>query len=138
MGLFFIGLATFGDSTCSCGTFNKASVGRARGVRAFGAAADGQGLSVCELDLDIFLLDTWEFAVEFIGVVNLLDIELGVECLHDAAPMVMEIAAAAVLIEVVEKAEERGEASVIVDEGSWEERHVACWFEDSLSYLSDW
>lgn len=135
MGLFSIGLAAFGDSTCSCGTFDKAGVGSARGIGAFRAAADCQGLSVGELDLDIFLLDTREFAVEFIGIFNLLDIELGVECLQGAAPVVMGIAVAAVLIEVVEKAEERSEASVVVDEGSWEERHVACWFENSLSCL---
>ena len=68
--------------------------------------------------------------MKFVGVGNLLDIELGVEGLQVRAVMTtLRNVATRVLIEVIEKSEEGGEGSVGIVWNKWtrEERHVACW-----------
>lgn len=121
------------DRTLSWGTLDEASRGSAGGVAALGVALDGQGMSISKLDLDILLLDSGEFAVEFVGVFEFLDIKLGGEGLQGGAGVTVTLAG--VLIEVVQHTEERLEGSVgrvSSKEGSWEERHLAlwcCWFE---------
>ena len=129
--------------------FEKAGGRRAGSESTLCAAADVEGLGVCELDIDVVLVDTGELAVEFVGVAQLLDVKLGVEALHDAAAgMVMVIVVATfagggafvVGVEVVEEAEERVEGGGVVgDEGFWEERHLAYWgVEESSLSLIEW
>jgi hypothetical protein len=87
-------------------------------------------LGIGELDLNILLLNAWKFSMKFVGVGNLLDIELGAEGLQVRAVMTtLRNVATRVLIEVIEKSEEGGEGSVGIVWNKWtrEERHVACW-----------
>jgi len=41
----------------------------------FGLAGDGQGVVVSPFDVDIRLLNSWEFAMEFVGLLGLLDVK---------------------------------------------------------------
>lgn len=42
----------------------------------FGSAAYGQGVGIRPFDVDVLLLQAWKFAVEFVAVFVLLDVEL--------------------------------------------------------------
>lgn len=113
------------DGSWSSLAFDETGWWGARCVAALAATLDGQGVGVGELDLNILLLNAWEFAMKFVAVLGLLDIKLRSEGLELSAGT---FTLAAVLIEVVEKAEERSEGGVgIGNEGSWEERHFASW-----------
>jgi len=92
------------DGTFGRSVLDEAGRGSAGGVGALGAAFDGQGVGISEFDLDILLLDPREFAVELVGVLDFLDVELGGEGLQGGAGVA--VALTAVLIEVVEHAEE--------------------------------
>jgi len=75
-------------------------------------AANGQGLGVGKLYVDILLLDAWKFAVELVAIGQLLDVELGGEGLQalSAVAVGADVAAAAViLVEVIEETEKRVE-----------------------------
>jgi len=119
-------LTSLGDGTRGGWTFDEAS-GRGTGlIRALGATLDGDGVVIAELDLDVLLLDTGEFAVQLIVVLDLLDVELGVEGLHLAAVTTATSVALRVLVEVLEKLEEWVEGGVGGGE-TWEvvERHLS-------------
>lgn len=112
-------------------TFDEAGGWGALGVGALGVAFDCQSLGVGEFNLDVLLLDAGEFAVEFVGVSDLLDVELGAKDLEVTmrlASAVVVVAAPGVLVEVVEQTEERSErgGGIGSDERSWEEGHCAC------------
>jgi hypothetical protein len=128
-----VAVATF-DGTLRGTAFDEASWWSAGRVVALGAALDGQGMGVRELDLNVLLLDSREFAVEFVGILEFLHVELGSEGLHGGVNRAGIVTLAAVLVEVVEHTEEwlEGIRRVGGEEGSWEERHFAfwcCWFE---------
>jgi len=89
-----------------------------RCVGALGAAVDTEGLRIAKLDLDILALYTRQLAMETVAVLMLLDIELWLPGLQLASNI--EIA---VVVEVVEETEERGECRVGVEKWSWNERH---------------
>lgn len=139
-----VAVATF-DGTLRGTAFDEASWWSAGRVVALGAALDGQGMGVRELDLNVLLLDSREFAVEFVGILEFLHVELGSEGLHGGVNRAGIVTLAAVLVEVVEHTEEwlEGIRRVGGEEGSWEERHFAfwccccwfegCWFEESSS-----
>jgi hypothetical protein len=103
-------------------------------------------LRVGKLDLDVLLFNAGKLAVKFIGFREFLDIEAGLEGPHVAAATVVLVTITAgvtrVGVEVIEETEERGEGGGVgVDEGSWEERHLACcdlWREKSSLGCSDW
>jgi len=125
-----IGLPALSDCTSRNGTLDEASRRGTGGIRTLGTALDGQCLGISELDLNILLLNAWKFSMKFVGVSNLLNIELGAEGLQMRAVMtILSNVATSVLIEVIEKSEEGGEGSVGVVRHKWtrEERHVACW-----------
>lgn len=132
------------DRAGRLGAFDEASWRCSGSVSAFGAATDDQGLGVGEFDFDILLLDAWKFAVKFVSLRKLLDIKLGREALHDvaAAAMMTTLVSGGVSIsvKVVEETEERVEGRVAGNEGSWEERHLACWYfcEKSSCELLSW
>lgn len=108
-----IGLTALSDGTNGSGTLDEASRRGTGGIRTLGTALDGQCLGIGELDLNILLLNTWKFSMKFVGVGNLLDIELGVEGLQVRAVMTtLRNVATRVLIEVIEKSEEGREGSV--------------------------
>jgi hypothetical protein len=67
------------DGTLGRSALDEAGRWSTRGVAALGAAFDGQGVGVGEFDLDILLLNSGEFAVEFVGILEFLDVELGGE-----------------------------------------------------------
>jgi hypothetical protein len=92
------------DGTLSRSTFNEASGRRTGCVASLGTALDGQCVGVGELDFDILLLDTRKFAVECVGVLVFLDIELWGESLQRGGSVTLT--AVLVLFEVVQKAEE--------------------------------
>lgn len=101
-------------------------------VSALSTATDDQSLRVCELDVDVFLIDTWKLALQLVCLANLLDVELGSEALHNVAATVVMVligcgGASIVGVKVVEETEEWVEGGRVVgDEGSWEESHRAC------------
>ena len=69
-------------------------------------------MGVGELDADVFLVDAWQFAVEFVGVFNLLDVEARLEGADAGGASAAAVAAGglrAVDVVVVEEAEERTE-----------------------------
>ena len=86
------------------------------------------GLGVYKLDLNVLLLDAWELAVEFIVIRELSNVESGREHLRTRL-VVMSTAAdiTAMLVEVVEKTEQRAEGCrrVVANEGSRKQRHLA-------------
>jgi len=131
----FVGLVAIRilDGTLGRSILDETSWGCSGGVAALGAAFDGQGVGIGKLDLDILLLDSWEFAVQFVSVLAFLDVELGSECLQGGANV--SVTLTAVFIEVVEHAEEwleGGVGRVGSDERACEERHLAfgcCGFE---------
>lgn len=140
----FAGLSTIGDSARFGCIFNETSWWSSGSVGALSAATDVEGLLVDKFNLNILLLDAREFAVKFINLTGLLDVELRSETLHNIAAAVLRVAVAtaAVLVEVVEKTEEGVEGgSLVRDVVSWEERHFACgclWFENLFESSFDW
>jgi len=121
------------DGTLGRSVLDEAGRGCSGGVATFGAAFDGQGVGIGKFDLDILLLDSREFAMQFVSVLAFLDVELGGECLQGGADVAVTLAA--VLIEVVEHAKEwleGGVRGVGGDEWTCKERHLAfgcCGFE---------
>jgi len=93
------------DGTLGRSILDEASWWSAGGVAPLGAAFDGQSVGISELNLDVFLLNAREFAVEFVGILDFLDIELGCEGLQ--LTETGAFALAAVLIELVQHTEER-------------------------------
>lgn len=95
-------------------------------IAAIDAALDGEGMRVGELDLDILLIDARKLAVEFVRILNLLDVEFGVEGLEVGVGGT--VYGAGDLVELVEEAEDGGEGGLrVVDESAaGEERHLAC------------
>jgi len=94
----------FGDGSLGRRILDEASWWSAGGVAALGAAPDGQGVGISEFDLDVLLFNAREFAVEFVGILDFLDIELrgkGLQLREAGA-----VALAAVLIEFVQHTEE--------------------------------
>jgi hypothetical protein len=67
------------DGTLGRSALDEAGWWSTRGVAALGVAFDGQGVGVGEFDLHILLLNSGEFAVEFVGILEFLDVELGGE-----------------------------------------------------------
>jgi len=119
------------DGTLSRSTFDEAGRRGTRGVAALSTTLDGQGVGIGELNFDILLLDSGEFAVEFVRILDFLDVELWGEGLQGR---VSTLLGSLVPIEVVEHTEEwlEGEGWVGGKESSWEERHLAlgcCWLE---------
>lgn len=116
-----------GKSASGSWTFDESSWWSARLVRALTVALDGQGVVVGKLDLNILLIDAWEFAVEFVVGADLLDVKLGVEGLYLAAVVASTNVALRIVVKVIKKTEEwveggvggRGESGEVV------ERHVA-------------
>jgi len=124
-----IGLTALSDGASRSGTLDEASRRGTGGIRTLGTALDCQCLGIGELDLNILLLNAWKFSMKFVGVGNLLDIEIGAEGLQVRAVMTtLRNVATRVLIEVIEKSEEGGEGSVRIacNKRTREERHVAC------------
>lgn len=83
-------------------------------VGALDVAADAEGLWVDELDVNVFLLDAGEFAVEFVAGFYFFDVEFGLEGFEGGGRSVS--AAAVVRVEFVEEAEEWSEGG-FGDEG---------------------
>lgn len=135
------GFVALSDCAGCGGRFDVAGRRSATFVGAFDATADADGLLVDELDLDVLLVNAGEFAVEFIGVFDFLDIELGLEGLQG---VVAATAGARVVVEVIEEAEEGCEGRFRNEWGqcgSGEERHFACgcWSENSSRrVVDDW
>jgi hypothetical protein len=128
-------LLAFGNGSLGWCTLDEASGWSTGGIAALGVTLDSQGVSISELDLNVLLLNAREFAVEFVGILNFLDIELGSEGLQVSTDGTVTLAT--VLIEFVQHAEEglEGGCRVGGDERSWEERHLAfrCWCEKNAS-----
>jgi len=91
------------DGTLGRSTLDETSGWCTRGVAAFGTAFDGQCVGVGEFDLDILLLDTGKLAVEFVGVLNFLDVELGSEGLEGGGNVTVTLT---VFVKVVEQSKE--------------------------------
>jgi len=87
-------------------------------VVVLGAAADGEGVAIGPFDVDVLLFDTRELTMEFVGVLELLDIELRTEGAQLTHAGVEGRAGSAVI--VVQETEERRE---FVE--AWEHRHCA-------------
>jgi hypothetical protein len=111
----------------------------ARLAVALGAAFDAQGLGIGEFDLDVFLFDTGEFAVQFVAILDFLYIEARLEGaeLRNVAEAAKVIALTRALVRgvVVQKTEERGE---FAGWEAWEGEHSSDWsglwsdFDDSV------
>jgi hypothetical protein len=126
-----VGLGFVGDGSGGLGSFDEARRRCTGSEGALGAAADNDGLRIGELNFNILLVDTWQFAVELVAILHLLDIELRSEGLHDvaaAAVFVVVWGALAVGVEVVKETEERVEGGRVAggDEVGRQERHFAC------------
>ena len=83
-------------------------------------AGDGQGVVVGPFDVDVLLVDAGELAVQLVGFLGLLDVELrgeGADALELAVDVVEGLA-----VVLVEEAEDGSE---LLSE-AWEERH-GCW-----------
>jgi hypothetical protein len=106
---------------------------------ALGAAFDAQGLGIGEFDLDVFLFDTGEFAVQLVAILDFLYIEARLERaeLRDVAEIAKVIALTRALVRgvIVEKTEERGK---FARGEAWEGKHCSDWsglrsdFDDSV------
>jgi hypothetical protein len=97
-------------------------------VGALDLAANEHGLRLCELDLNVLLVYARELAVELVGFTGLADIKLGLPVLKTgAATLASSSALTGVVVEVIEKAEERVEGGVVrgVVEVAREESHCA-------------
>jgi hypothetical protein len=107
-------LALLGDGTAHLSVLDEARGRCAGSVGAFDATVDEHSLGVDELDVNVLLLHTCQFTVEFVGILDLSNVELGLEG-HLAAPGITVAVVASLLrvrVEVVEQAEERVETSV--------------------------
>jgi hypothetical protein len=81
---------------------------------------DGQRVVVGPLDVDVLLLDTRKFSMEFVSLLRFLHIELGSEG-TDAVELAVDVAEGLPIV-LVEETEDRSE---FLSE-SWEKRHC-CW-----------
>lgn len=125
-----------GDGTAHGVVLADQTRGRSAGrISALDAAADDDGLQVAEFDVDVFLLDARELAVELVGLLRLSHVEARREGLHGATGLAGLARGAAatllgeVLVPVIDEAEEATEvARVVVGEGVErvlsEDRHV--------------
>jgi len=135
------GCLALSDGASCGGSFDVARGTSSAFIGALGATADVDGLLVDELDLDVLLVNAREFAVEFVGVLELLDIEFGLEGLQSIGAAT---AGSGVVVEVIQEAEEGCEGGFRNEGGqcgSVEERHLACggWFKkSSRSVVDDW
>lgn len=124
-------LAALGNSAARLGiTVLKVAGRRSAGlVAALDVAGDDDGLRVGELNVDILAIDAWQLAVQLVRVLRLADVELWVEGAGADTPTLAAVGVrgtldfAAIVVEVVEETEERGEAWVSAIEGTREERH---------------
>lgn len=98
-----VAVLAFGDGTLGRSAFDEASWRSAGSVAALGAALDGQGVGISELKCNVLLLNAREFAVEFVGVLDFLDIELGGEGLQMSEAGALALAA--VLIKLIQHTE---------------------------------
>ena len=71
--------AAIGDASSRGFVFDRARRGRAGSIFTLCPAFDHEGVRVGKLDAHILLVDAWQFAVEFVGVFDLADIELRLE-----------------------------------------------------------
>jgi len=71
---------------------------------------------VGEFDIDILLLNSRKFAMEFVGFRKLLDVELRSERLEIASSTMVTaiVVGATVIVEIIEKAEEGSEGGIRV------------------------
>lgn len=132
-------LLTTLDSALGFVALDEASGRSASSVGALSLAADEHGLRLGELDVNIRLLHSGEFTVEFVGLSGLADIELGLPVAKAAAASAISVLSslARVAVEVIKETEERGEGSVGgVVEVAGEESHCVCCvvdgFEDEM------
>jgi hypothetical protein len=104
------------------------------------APGNGQCVVVGPFDVDVFLVDAGELAVELVAFLGFLDIELGGER-ADALELAVDVAEGLAVV-LVEEAEEGSE---LLRE-AWEERHCCwpCgesssggWFRDAVELLWD-
>lgn len=135
-------LAALGDGAAHlAGPLDEAGGRGARGVVAFGAARDDDGLGLGELDVDVVLLDSGELAVELVGVIRLLHIKAwGEGGCGAAGALAVGLGAGLLreLLKVIQEAEEGGERGLRGEVGSREERHfVGCGREWSKSGVVD-
>lgn len=115
-----------GDGTAHLiALLEETSGGSTRGVGALDAAPNMEGVGVGELDGDVLLLQAGELAVKLIGILDLADIELGLEgrdvVAVGAAGGAVLTALAGIVVEVLQKTEERSEGGVRVVEVAGEE-----------------
>jgi len=103
--LVVVGLAAFGDCVGWLGRFNGPSRRRVGGVGALGSALDCDGLDVGEFDGDVLLIDSGKVAVKLVCMSEFLDVELGLEGLHDAAAVMVFVVGVLISVEVIEEAE---------------------------------
>lgn len=75
-------------------------------VVTFGAAVDSEGLGVGKFDVDVLLFDAWEFAVELVVCLVLLEVEFRLECGEGAAT---SSSSGVVVVKLIKETEERGE-----------------------------
>ena len=94
------------------------------------ATRDGQGVIVGPFDVDVLLLDTGEFSVEFVALLGFLYVELGSEG-PDVAEFAVDVAEGLPVV-LVKETEDRSE---FLSE-SWEERHC-CWCVGKASSSCD-
>lgn len=110
--LFGVVLTTFSQLSGLLGVLDETGWWCTAGVGFLGTAFDDEGLGVGEFDLDVFLFDAGELAVEFIGVCDFLDVEFGGEGAEGSSGVVVVTlrgVAGLVLLKIVEEAEERRE-----------------------------
>ena len=119
------------DGALSGCIFDETGWGGTRGVAVLGAAFDGQGVAVGELDVDVLLLNAGKFAVKLESGLRLNQVPFGGECLQVGACGVFTTTNPAVSIKVVQHSEEgleRVYSRVGIDESAWKVRHLACLF----------
>jgi hypothetical protein len=103
----------------------EASGWAAGGVDALRLAANHHDLRLREFDMDVFLVDTRELAVKFVGVASLADVKLGLPMGHLGATTAI-VGLAGVGVKVVEETEERGEGGGVVVELGEEDHFERC------------
>lgn len=126
-------LVVIGDSASGFSALDEASGRSAGSVSALGLAADEHSLRLGELDVNIRLLHTGEFAMKLVGLSSFADIELGLPVAKATATSAISVGSLArVAVEVVKEAEERGKGSVGVVEVAGEESHYVCCIGDGF------
>lgn len=116
-------------------TFHKTGDGRLRSVRARDAAVNTESVRVGELDINVLLLQTSEFAVKLKVAVEFADIKLRLEGNGGAGGATIAIVSlASVGVEVFEKTEKRREADLGVVVVAGEEGHLV-WYVGARAVL---